>query len=219
MPTVHAFDGFRVFIPANDHRPAHVHVAKAGNEAVFVLNCPGGPVSLRESYGFKPAQLNAIERQLNALTTALCAKWEAISMVSRRALADANAAGKALLKQWPTALTAHYEPKIGQIIITLNTGLQFLLDPAKTEGLQEASRAALSKIEIVGPGLGIYFPKLDVDIYIPGLLQGHFGSRKWAAAQLGRAGGSARTKDKSAAARENGKQGGRPRKAATRKRG
>lgn len=139
-------------------------------------------------------------------------------MVSRKEIATANAAGKALLKQSPTALTAHYEPKIGQIIITLNTGLQFLLDPAKTQGLQDASRAALSKIEIVGPGLGIYFPKLDVDIYIPGLLQGHFGSKKWAAAQLGRAGGSARSRDKAAAARENGKLGGRPRKA-KRKRG
>jgi hypothetical protein len=137
-------------------------------------------------------------------------------MASRREIVDANAAGKALLKQAPTALTAHYEPKIGQIIITLNTGLQFLLDPAKTEGLHDASRAALSKIEIVGPGLGIYFPKLDVDIYVPGLLQGHFGSRKWAAAQLGRAGGSAKSRDKAAAARENGKLGGRPRKTAKR---
>lgn len=134
----------------------------------------------------------------------------------------ANAAGKALLKQSPTALTAPYEPKIGQVIITLNTGRQFLLDPAKTEGLQGASRAALRKIKIVGPGLGIYFPKLDIDVYIPGLLQGHFGSKKWAAAQLGRAGGSARSKEKAAAARENGKLGGRPRKSAkgaARKRG
>jgi hypothetical protein len=141
-------------------------------------------------------------------------------MVSRKDIAAANAAGKALLNEAPTALTAHYEPKIAQIIITLNTGLQFLLDPAKTEGLQNASRAALSRIEIVGPGLGLYFPKLDVDIYVPGLLQGHFGSKRWAAAQLGRAGGSARSKDKAAASRENGKLGGRPRKAkAGRKRG
>jgi hypothetical protein len=78
MPTVHEFDGFRVFIPTNDHRPAHVHVAKAGNEAVFVLNCPDGPVSLRENYGFKASQLNAIERELNPTTNALCAKWESI---------------------------------------------------------------------------------------------------------------------------------------------
>lgn len=140
-------------------------------------------------------------------------------MASLEEMRAANAAGRALLKQYPTALAAHYEPKIGQIIITLNTGLQFLLDPAKAQGLQDASRAELSKIEIVGPGLGLYFPKLDVDITIRGLLEGHFGSKKWAAAQLGKVGGSAKSKEKAAAARSNGKLGGRPRKqAAARKR-
>jgi hypothetical protein len=78
MPTVHAFDGFRVFIPTNDHRPAHVHVAKAGNEAVFCLNCPNGPVGLRENLGMSLKQLNAIERELNRMVAALCAEWESI---------------------------------------------------------------------------------------------------------------------------------------------
>src|SRR5262245_46656645 len=137
-------------------------------------------------------------------------------MASREAMQAANAKAKAMLKQHPTALAAHYEPKIGQVIITLNTGLQFLLDPTKTQGLRNASRAELSKIEIVGPGLGIYFPKLDVDIYVPGLLEGHFGSKKWAAAQLGKAGGRVTSKDKAAAARENGRLGGRPPKRAKR---
>jgi hypothetical protein len=134
-------------------------------------------------------------------------------MASPEAMKAAAAKARATLRAHPTALMAHYEPKIGQVIVTLNSGLQFLLDPAKTQGLLGASRAALSEIEIVGPGLGIYFPKLDVDIYIPGLLAGHFGSKKWAAAQLGRAGGSVKTRAKADAARENGKLGGRPRKA------
>ncbi len=133
-------------------------------------------------------------------------------MVSRKEMQAADAAGRALLRQYPTALTAHFEPRIGQVIITLNTGLQFLLDPAKTQGLQSATRAELKEIKIVGPGLGLYFPKLDVDIYIPGLLEGHLGSKKWAAAQLGKAGGSTKSKEKAAAARENGRLGGRPRK-------
>src|SRR5262249_8753748 len=97
-------------------------------------------------------------------------------------------------------------------------GLQFLLDPAKTQGLENASRAELKEIEIVGPGFGLYFPKLDVDLYVPGLLQGHLGSEKWAAAQLGKAGGRVTSKAKAAAARENGRLGGRPRKVAAKKR-
>lgn len=42
MPTVARLGGLRVVIYPNDHRPAHVHVIGAGNEAIFVLNCPGG---------------------------------------------------------------------------------------------------------------------------------------------------------------------------------
>jgi Domain of unknown function (DUF4160) len=78
MPTVHEFDGYRAFIPTNDHRPAHVHVAKAGNEAIFVLNCPDGPVSLRENYGFKRAHIKAIARELDAHVGVLCTQWELI---------------------------------------------------------------------------------------------------------------------------------------------
>jgi hypothetical protein len=62
----------------NDHRPAHVHVLGAGGEAVFNLNCPSGPPSLRESYGFKLADLNRIEDALTTAITALCAEWRTI---------------------------------------------------------------------------------------------------------------------------------------------
>ena len=78
MPTVHEFKGYRVFIPTNDHRPAHVHVVKAGNEAIFILHFPNGPVALRENYGFKLGEVNAIERELNTIVEALCTEWELI---------------------------------------------------------------------------------------------------------------------------------------------
>jgi len=70
----------------------------------------------------------------------------------------------------------------------------------------------LSKIEISPSGLGIHFPLLDADIYLPALLEGFLGSRRWMAAQMGKAGGKASTKAKAAASRRNGKLGGRPRK-------
>ena len=61
-------------------------------------------------------------------------------------------------------------------------------------------------------GLGIYFPELDVDFYLPSLLEGFLGSKQWMAAQMGKAGGKATAAAKAAAARANGKLGGRPRK-------
>ena len=52
MPTVLRIGGLRVTIYPNDHPPPHVHVIGANGEAVFLLNCPGGPAELRESFGF-----------------------------------------------------------------------------------------------------------------------------------------------------------------------
>jgi len=78
MPTVLRIDALRVVIWPNDHRPAHVHVKGTGGEAVFNLLCPGGPPTLRESYGFRLADLNRIEGTLTAAIATLCAEWRKI---------------------------------------------------------------------------------------------------------------------------------------------
>ncbi len=78
MPAVMRIGGLRVVIWPNDHRPAHVIVNGAGGEAVFNLHCPGGPPALRESYGFRLADLNRIENALAAAITVLCAEWRMI---------------------------------------------------------------------------------------------------------------------------------------------
>jgi hypothetical protein len=57
LPTVLRFGGLRVVIYPNDHRPAHVHAIGRGGEAVFNLNCPAGPVELRENYGFSRREI------------------------------------------------------------------------------------------------------------------------------------------------------------------
>lgn len=51
---------------------------------------------------------------------------------------------------------------------------------------------------------------LDVDVYVPGLVERAFGTRLFAAA-TGRRGGRRRSKAKAAAAKANGAKGGRPR--------
>ena len=78
MPTVLRFAGLRVVIYPNDHRPAHVHVIGRGHEAVFKLNCPEGPVEVRENYGFARREIADIESALTNHLTALCAARESI---------------------------------------------------------------------------------------------------------------------------------------------
>jgi hypothetical protein len=78
MPTVLRFGGLRVVIYPNDHRPAHVHAIGKGCEAVFDLNCPAGPVELRENYRFSRRQISKIERKLTEHMDKLCRVWEEI---------------------------------------------------------------------------------------------------------------------------------------------
>ena len=68
----------RVAIYPNDHRPAHVHVVGPFGEAVFVLNCPGGPTKLREAYGFDSRALRVIEASLNEVLRKLCDDWRVL---------------------------------------------------------------------------------------------------------------------------------------------
>ena len=78
MPTVLRFFGLQVRIYPNDHRPAHVHVIGAKREAVFLLNCPDGPATLRESVGFNGSEIRRIAVGLLALIPTLCTEWETI---------------------------------------------------------------------------------------------------------------------------------------------
>jgi hypothetical protein len=78
MPTVLRFDGLRVVIYPNDHRPAHVHVIGNGCEAVFNLNCPSGPPDLRENYGFARIDVTRIAAMLVASLLIACSGWERI---------------------------------------------------------------------------------------------------------------------------------------------
>ena len=78
MLTVMRFDGFSVVVYPNDHIPAHVHVFSGGNEAVFDLNCPGGPVGLRENYGFSRGAIARIRKPLDDAVAMLCREWRRI---------------------------------------------------------------------------------------------------------------------------------------------
>lgn len=82
VPTVLRFDGLRVVVYPNDHRPAHVHIIGRGDEAVFNLNCPAGPVELRENYGFPQREITKIETVLGKHVEQLCRAWEEIHEIA-----------------------------------------------------------------------------------------------------------------------------------------
>jgi len=115
----------------------------------------------------------------------------------------------------PKAIHARYDRRVSRVIVGLDNGLELAFPPRLAQGLEHATPADLAIIEISPLGDGLHWPAIDADLYVPGLLQGVFGSKSWMARHLGAAGGRARSGAKVAAARENGRKGGRPRKLAS----
>lgn len=116
------------------------------------------------------------------------------------------------LKGRPHATSARYDRRAARIVVALSNGLELGVPVDLTQGLAGAKASDLSKIEISPTGLGLHWPRLDADLYLPALLEGVFGTRRWMAQVMGRAGGLSSSSAKQAAARANGRLGGRPRK-------
>lgn len=123
-----------------------------------------------------------------------------------------NALGSARRAQSPIAVVARYDRRRGRVVIALNTGIEIAFRPQSAQGLEHAQADDLTRIDISPSGLGLHFPALDADLYLPSLLSGLMGSRRWMAAAMGQAGGQRKTTRKATAARANGQLGGRPKK-------
>jgi hypothetical protein len=132
-------------------------------------------------------------------------------MGSRDNFKLANQRAKQLQASVPRVVSARYDRKNNTIEIGLSSNLMVSFSPRRAQGLEKATPSQLQKIEISPSGFGIHFPRLDADLYLPAILQGFFGSRKWMASRLGQVGGKSRSVAKRAASRANGKLGGRPR--------
>jgi hypothetical protein len=129
-------------------------------------------------------------------------------------VAAAGVRGKRLQSSLPRVVSARYDRRIERVVLHLSTGIDLAFPPHIAQGLEDATPTQLGSIEISPSGFGIHFPRVDADIYLPALLEGFLGSRHWMARRLGAQGGKATSSAKSAAAKKNGRLGGRPRRAA-----
>lgn len=119
------------------------------------------------------------------------------------------------LREGPLVKEVEYrpEPSLDMIILKLTDGSRRMIPREDLQGLESGTEAQIANVEIVGGGTGLHWPELDADLYVPALLQGIYGSKKWMA-KIGRRGGLATSPAKKRAARANGKFGGRPKKSA-----
>ena len=133
---------------------------------------------------------------------------------SKTDLSKVEARGREMLATEIRAGAARYDPASGRIILDLTNGCSYAFPADLVEDLHEAAPADLAKVEVDGAGFNLHWPRLDVDLYVPLLVAGIFGTRRWMSGELARLAGRSRSPAKAAAARANGRKGGRPRKAA-----
>jgi Protein of unknown function (DUF2442) len=118
--------------------------------------------------------------------------------------------GKVARLYEPRGTTARYDRQLDRVIVELTNGCTFAFPPRLAQGLENATADQLAQIELLGAGSGLHWAVLDVDLSIPDLLAGLFGTKAFMARHAGQATSSA----KAAAARANGAKGGRPRRTA-----
>ncbi len=109
----------------------------------------------------------------------------------------------------PRAISARYLAGLDIVVITLASGVELRIPRKQLQGLENADARDVAKIELSGHGSSLHWEELDVDHYIPGLIEGVLGTRRWMA-EIGHKGGSARSRAKVLSSRANGKRGGRP---------
>jgi hypothetical protein len=129
--------------------------------------------------------------------------------------AAAKARGNSRMRG-PRAESAHYDAGRNRVIVRLTTGIEIAFAPRDVEGLQHASAADLKSIEVEAFGLGIRFPTLDADLYVPALLKGVLGSKRWMRERRATTTGRFRDGSKPGALRENRNTGSLRRKPVTR---
>jgi hypothetical protein len=132
------------------------------------------------------------------------------------AIGRALAKGREAALSEPRAASVRYDAASRRVIVELTNGCTFAFPADLAQGLEGASDTDLAAIEILGNGYGLHWPTLDTDLAIPDLMAGLLGTRSWMTRKAGKTTSKAKAKAKAIAARQNGKKGGRPRKAVSR---
>ena len=78
----------------------------------------------------------------------------------------------------PRVARAEYNRDLDVVVLHLNTGRRLVIPREELQGLEGASEAQLAEIEIFA-GLSLAWPQLDVDHYLPHLLEHRYGDERW----------------------------------------
>lgn len=108
----------------------------------------------------------------------------------------------------PRAVHAEYDRDRDVILVQLKSGSWFGFSPSAVPELRRATADELAAVEVEAWGEALHWEALDADVSVPGIIFDSLQAPAWWARWIA----SRTTEKKAAAARENGKKGGRPRK-------
>jgi hypothetical protein len=134
-----------------------------------------------------------------------------VTAKDRERFERARARGQARAHGPSAVVGAQYDAAQDTVDLAFQSGGSMAIPRRIIPGLERAPASALASIDISPAGDALSWQSLDVDVYVPGLVERAFGTRLFAAA-TGQKGGQQRSKAKAAAAKTNGAKGGRPRK-------
>lgn len=124
------------------------------------------------------------------------------NVVTSDAEIDAALKRSAVLENEPLAVTVEHNEALNLLIVGLSNGRRLVLPVEDVQGLEETTHQQMQHYELPGRGTGISFPYLDIHLYVPALIEGVYGNRRWMA-DLERKGGRATSSAKRLASRSN----------------
>ncbi len=112
------------------------------------------------------------------------------------------------------AIAVRYSKASDAFVMTLRSGLVMHIPKHMIEELDNVPSGSpiLSRVIILGRGFALAWDDIDESVKVADLIANAL-SQAPTASQMGKRGGSVRTDKKAASSRENGRKGGRPRKA------
>lgn len=107
---------------------------------------------------------------------------EVVTSRDRKRYARARARGEALEQEPSGVVSARYDENRDGIELTFRGGALMAIPRRMIPGLESAAKPTLNAIHVSPAGDALSWPALDVDVYVPGLVERAFGHRLFAEA-------------------------------------
>lgn len=100
----------------------------------------------------------------------------AVTRADRKRYARARARGRARTQGASAVVDAHYDKSRDRVELMFDGGSAISIPRNMIPGLERASTSKLDAILVSPAGDALSWPSLDVDVYVPGLVERVFGS-------------------------------------------